>query len=551
MVPPRLPDNRLLTSGRDAFARRLWSRAYHDLAAADRGDKLAADDLERLALAAFLVGREEESDELRERVHRLRVADSDVDGAARVAFWLALALTLRGEPVRGQGWFHRMQRVLDDAGADDSVWRGYLVMSRGMETLFAGDPGGALALFDQAIAVADRHTDSDLRTLARHGRGQARVGLGDVNAGLAELDEVMVAVTTDDVSPQVVGLVYCAVIDICHDHYDVRRGREWTQALTRWCAAQPDLVPYRGQCLVHRAEILQLHGSWPDAMAEAQRACERLTAGRGQVAAGMALYQRGELHRLRGEADAAAAAYREASQRGHDPQPGLALLRLCGGQVDAALASIRRALDEMPRPSLRWRLLPAYVEIALAAGDVAAARGAAEELTGAAAKRDVPLLTATALHATGAVLLAQDDARAAVAVLRRAWSAWQDVGAPYDAARARALIGQACRALGDEDGAEMELAAAQWVFEQLGAGPDLARVEALSRHAAAPPPGGLTLREFQVLRLVATGATNRAIAQDLFLSEKTVARHVANIFTKLDVSSRAGATAYAYEHHLV
>ncbi len=546
MTSPRL------ASGRAHATARSWSSAYADLLAADAGDALAPLDRELLALAAFLTGHEPESDAARERAHHDHVAAGDADGAARVAFWLALALTLRGEETRGAGWFARVERVLDDGGRPDSVWRGYLLVAQAMQLLFTGDLAGAIARHERALAVAERYGDADLMTLARHGHGQALVAAGDEGAGLAELDEVMVAVTTGDVSPQVVGLVYCAVIETCRDRFDLRRGREWTDALSRWCAAQPDLVPYRGQCLVHRAEILQLHGSWPDATAEAQRAWERLRRPPGQLAEGMAVYQRGEMHRLRGEAARAETCYREASQHGHDPQPGLALLRLAQGQVDAAAASIRRALDEAPEFRGRTRLLPAYVEVSVAAGDAAGARLAADELTEAAARRDSPQLTAAALQARGAVLLTEGDPREALLTLRRAWSVWQDIGAPYDAARTRVLAGLACRAVGDDDTAEMELAAARWVFEQLGAAPDLSRVAALSRRGRpAAAPGGLTLREVQVIRLVATGATNRAIAAELFLSEKTVARHIANVFTKLDLSSRAAATAYAYEHDLV
>ncbi len=542
----------LRDQGLRAFDARQWSAAFDALAAADTETPLGPADRERLALAAFLTGREPEADAARERAHRDHVAAGDVEGAARVGFWLALALVLRGETSRGGGWFARVKRDLDEAGLTDSVWHGYLLVPAGMTTLFGGDPDGAVPLFERALAVADRHDDIDLRTLARHGHGQALVARGDAAAGLAELDEVMVAATTQPVSPQVVGLVYCAVIDACQDSFDLRRGREWTDALTRWCAAQPDLVPYRGQCLVHRAEILQIHGSWPDAMAEAQRACRRLADPPGQVAAGMALYRRGELHRLRGEYAEAEATYREANQCGHDPQPGLALLRVAQGRSEVALAAIRRALDEMRPPKLRTRLLPGVVEVALAAGDVAGARAAAGELTALAAGHDAMQLTATSLHATGSILLAEGDPGEALPTLRRAWAAWQDLEAPYDAARARVLVGLACRALGDEDTAEMELDAARWVFDQLGAAPDVTKVDALSRRPRrAASPGGLTLREVQVLRLVATGATNRAIAGELFLSEKTVARHVANIFTKLDLSTRAAATAYAYENNLV
>jgi len=295
---------------------------------------------------------------------------------------------------------------------------------------------------------------------------------------------------------------------------------------------------------------MQLHGAWRDAMDAARRACERLSAPPGQPALGMAGYQQAELHRLRGQSAKAEEAYRQASRWGHPPQPGLALLRLAQGRVEAAAAA-RAAVDEAQGRAARARVLAAYVEIMLAADDVPAARAAAGELSETAAGLGMPFLHAVSAHATGAVLLAEGDTRAALAALRRAWTAWQELQAPYEAARTRVLVGLACRELGDEDSAEMELDAARWVFQQLGAAPDLARVEALSRKKAAKAAGGLTAREVQVLRLVAAGKTNRSIAADLFLSEKTVARHVSNIFTKLGLSSRAAATAYAYQHGLV
>jgi ATP/maltotriose-dependent transcriptional regulator MalT len=295
---------------------------------------------------------------------------------------------------------------------------------------------------------------------------------------------------------------------------------------------------------------MALQGAWPDAMDEARRAAERLSAPPGHPAAGLAFYQQGELHRLRGELTRAEEAYRQASQWGRDPQPGLALLRLAQGQADTAGAAIRRVVEEASDGVSRSRLLPGQVEILLAAGDVPAAGAAAAELTRLADGLGAPFLTAVAAHAQGAVLLAEGDPRAALAVLRGAWLAWQDLEVPYQAARVRVLIGLACRELGDQDGAEMELDAARWVFRQLGAAPDLARVESLSQRAAAGS-GGLTARELQVLRLVAAGATNKAIAADLFISERTVDRHLSNIYAKLGVSSRAAATAHAYQHGLI
>jgi DNA-binding CsgD family transcriptional regulator len=374
--------------------------------------------------------------------------------------------------------------------------------------------------------------------------------MGRIPEGIAVLDEVMVGVTGGETSATVTGLVYCGVIAACMETFDPRRAKEWTVALNHWCDAQPDLVPFRGQCMVHRAQIMQIQGAWPDALEALRQAHQRFTDTR-HPAAGDALYEQAEVHRWRGDLDSAEQAYRQAAGLGRDPQPGLALLRLAQGQLDAASAGIRRALDETTVRFRRPRLLSAAVEIALEGADVDAARVAAEELAQLGADRDVPLLNAMAAQAGGLVRLAEGDARTALSAARRAWSLWQELDVPYEAARARVVVAMACRALGDEDAARMELDAARQVFERLSAGPDLARVEALTGAARSRAGCGLTAREVEVLQLVATGKTNRVIATELFLSEKTVARHLSNIFTKLGVSSRAAATAYAYQHDLV
>jgi DNA-binding CsgD family transcriptional regulator len=349
--------------------------------------------------------------------------------------------------------------------------------------------------------------------------------------------------------------MYCAGIDTCRRCFDNARAREWTAALSRWCAGQPDLVPYRGQCVVHRAEVLQLHGLWRDAHAEVERLFGQLGENPRDVAAGMAHYQRGELQRLRGDVDAAEAAYRRAAHCGHDPQPGLALLRLAQGRPDAAWAAVQRALAEDRWTHDRLRLLPACVDIALRVGAVDAAAAAADELQGAAGDRDVPLLAAAAAQAAGQVATARGEPLGALRLLREAVAGWQQLGAPYDAALAREHLADACHAVGDDETARLELEAALLTYEQLGAAPALARVSSALRDLSGSVRGGarpsLTQREAQVLRMVATGATNRSIAEQLFLSEKTVARHVANIFLKLGVGTRAAATAYAYEQRLV
>ena len=451
-----------------------------------------------------------------------------------------------GEMAQGSGWLARAQRIIEE-GDFDCVERGWLLVPAAIQR-FDEDPTTAHATFGQAAEIGARFDDPDLVAMARNGQGWALIRLGQTAAGLRLLDEAMVAVTAGEVSPFVAGGVYCAAIEACQEIFDLRRVREWTAALTRWCESQPDMVPFRGQCLVYRAEIMRLHGDWPDAMEEVRWARERLS---GHPAVGMAYYQQGELHRLRGEFAGAEEAYRQANQWGHSPQPGLAELRLAQGDVAAAAAAIRRVVCEAQDRVARSRVLAAYVEIGLAVDDVDAARGAADELSHIAADFDAPLLKAVAARATGAVLFAEGDARAACETLRRAWTAWRELDAPYEAARVRVLIALACRTLGDEDTAGMELDAARVVFEQLGAAPDLARVDSLVRRATSGEPHGLTPRELQVLRLVADGRTNKAIAAELVLSERTVDRHVSNIFTKLGVSSRAAATAYAYEHGLV
>jgi DNA-binding CsgD family transcriptional regulator len=536
--------------GRASFERWAWMDAYEQLSAADGAARLELKDLERLAAAAYLLGRDEESVDVWARAYHECARVDDVARAARCAFWVAFVLLNKGELARGSGWVHRAQRLLD--GVDRyCVEHGYLRYCAAVRSVFDGDAEAASVGFAQAAQIGDRFRDPELVALARVGQGRCLIYRGEIAEGMALLDEAMVAITAQEVSPTAVGDLYCTVIEGCQEVFDVRRAQEWTAALSRWCDSQPELVLYRGQCLVHRAELMLLRGAWSEAATEIRRACDRLAKPASQRALGAAYYVRADLHRLRGEFAMAEEAYREASRWGRHPQPGLAQLRLAQGRVDAAVAAARHALDEAEDAVARSRLLAPYVEIVLAGGGVTAARDAADELSRIAAEWNTPLLHALSSHATGSVLLAEGDTRAALAALRRAWAGWRDMNAPYEGARARMLIGLACRALGDEDSAEMELHAARSVFQQLDAAPDLVRVEELSNLVARRTAGGLTAREVQVLALVATGKTNRAIASELVISEKTVAAHVSSIFTKLGLSSRSAATAYAYDHHLV
>jgi DNA-binding CsgD family transcriptional regulator len=539
-----------LERGRESYGERAWLEAYEWLSRADQTAPLGADDLELLATSAGMIGRDDDHLSVLERAHHAYLEAGEVLRAVRCAFWVGTYSAIRGEMARATGWLGRAQRLVERAGGD-CVERGYLLVPVMMGQEETGDFEAAYATAVDAAGIAERFADADLLALALHEQGRALAKQGKVEEGVRLLDEAMVAVTGGDLSPIVAGLIYCSVIEGCQAVYELRRAREWTTALTRWCEEQPQMVSFTGRCLVHRAEIMQIHGDWPDALGEARRARERFAQVMNQVAVGEASYRQGEIHRLRGELASAEEAYRDASLCGWEPQPGLALLRLTQGDNDSAVSAIRRVVGETAAPLKRAGLLPAYVEITLAVGDSEEARSACRELEEITEGHPSVMLTAMVAHVRGAVALADGDTWAALVALRHARQLWHELGAPYEAARARVLVGLACRELGDRDAGEMELDAARRVFLELGAAPDLARAEELSRTAAPEAPGGLTAREVQVLALVAAGMTNRAIAADLVISEKTVARHLSNIFIKLGVSSRAAATAYAYEHDIV
>ena len=539
----------MLQQAREAFLHSAWGDAFAQLAVIDDDGQLAPEDLDRLARAAYLTGRDPECEDAWARAHQGFLAAGDVERAVRCAYWLGLVLFNRGEHARGGGWIGRAGRLVADVGRD-CVEEGYLLLPAGLGRLGAGEPAEAVALFDRALDAAERFDEPDLRALGRLGSAQALIPLDEPDRAVRALDEAMVAVETGEVSTVVAGIVYCGVILQCQRLLDLRRAQEWTRALSAWCEAQPDLVPYRGQCLVHRSELAQLRGDWGAAIAEAQRACARLADPPGQPAIGMAHYQRAELHRLRGEFADAEQTYAEASRWGRGPHPGLALLRLAQGRLGDAQGAIRRVVEEAQGLGDRAKVLAACVEIMLAAGDVDAARDAADELSQIAAELDKPLLSAMSAQADGAVRLGDADARGAVAALHRAQSFWNELGAPYEVARVRVLLAAACRELGDPDTARMEEAAAREVFAEVGARPDLTRLDERAGRGRADA-AGLTAREVDVIRLVAAGMTNGEIADELVISEKTVARHLNNIFTRLGLANRAAATAYAYEQELV
>jgi DNA-binding NarL/FixJ family response regulator len=539
-----------LTRGRDALERRAWREAYEALSRADEADVLGADELELLATAAYMLGRDEEYLAALQRAHHAHLEAGDIRRAFRCAFWVGMTLSLRGDVAQGGGWIARGQRLLEQDG-EDSVERGYLLMPLVFQHGARGDFDQAVELAGEAATLAERFGDADGHALALHAGGSMLIRAGRVRDGLALLDEAMVAVTTGRLSPIPTGIVYCGVIFACQEAFEPRRASEWTDALARWVAEQPDLVAFTGRCLVHRAEIMQLRGSWADALEEARRASDRFALQVNPLGSGVAFYRQGEILRLLGEHAAADEAYGMASRHGWDPQPGLAQLRLAQGQVDVALAAIRRALSESVDPLKRAVLLPAQVEIALVAGELDEARRASSELDEHASRYEAGMLRALADHARGAVALAEGDAARSLRSLRQAAQAWRELDAPYEVARACLLIGLACRTVGDGDAALRELAAARETFAELGALPDVRRLDAMLAPGGSRDTHGLTSRELEVLGLVAQGRSNRDIAGELVISEHTVARHVQNIFAKLGVSSRAAAVAFAFEHELV
>ncbi|HWA76735.1 MAG TPA: LuxR C-terminal-related transcriptional regulator [Polyangiaceae bacterium] len=547
-MPAQASSSRL-EHARRCFAERAWADAYDALKAAESSAPLASDDLERLAWCGGLLGRDDELFAGLERAYGAYLSEGEADRAALCAFWLGNRLSFTGEVGRGSAWLARA-RELVETSAKESVVAGYLLLPAANRHLAAAEFEQAAAHAIRASEVARRFQDPNLEALSQSLLGRALLRKGEFEQGLSLLDQSMLSASAEVVRPHVAGVVYCAAIANCNRVFALERAREWTRQLARFCESQPQLVTFSGTCLVHCSEVHQTCGDWSAAQRDAERACGRVADGAPARTGPLpdALYQRAELKRLTGELDDAEQLYRAASEVGREPQPGLALLRLAQGKVEAAAAAIRRVLSATPASQDRLSLLPAAIEILLAANCSEEARALVFELSAAAQQFPTDVLRAMASHAQGSLHLAEKAPEAALAPLRTAFEIWQRLGAPYLAARVRVKLAEACRELGDTEGAELALDGARLVFERLGARHDLAK---LSPSPRASTSAGLSPRELEVLRLVAAGKTNKAIASELSLSEKTVDRHVSNIFVKLDVNTRAAATAYAYQHKLV
>jgi len=536
-----------LAQARTDYERGEWSAAL-DIWSDIEPDDMSADDLHAAAVAAYLLGRRSASVDFHQRAFALYQNAGVAAGAMRCCFHLAMIFGTGGDHALARGWTTRAERLLDKL-SDDSVEYGYVALLQMYGHLSASNFLEASEAAEAVTAVGRRHRDPDLLALGLSSQGRLAIYTGRVADGLALLDEAMAGVAAGEVTPVVFGDVYCAAIEGCQEIGDFGRVAEWTSALHQWCLSQPGLVAFTGQCSVHRGQLMRVSGAWPEALDEFERAIERYRRADSLAAIGLAEYERGDVLRQRGEFGAAETSYQRSSEHGYDPQPGPALLSLARGANDAAVAAVRRLVAEASDPIAECRLLPAAVDVLVAAGALDEARAIAARLDEVATQVATVTLQAYAAFASGTVELASGDAAGALPYLRKARQLWAHAQSPYEVARVRLMTGRALNAVGDLESARRELEAACATFRQLGATPAAEETAHLLQPAANP--AGLTQREVDVLRLVASGRSNAQIAAELVLSEKTVARHLSNIFTKLDVGSRTAAAAYAFEHHLV
>ena len=469
-----------LEAGREAAARYAWKDAFELLSAADTDGVLTASDVDALAQAAWWTGRLEEALAFRERAYTAYMKESDEHSAAIVALTLASDYGFKGALSVSGGWLQRAERLLE--GVDETKAHAHLEIARSFRAQVAGDFDAGIASAERAYELGKRFDDRDLQAHALVFKGRALTRRGDVADGLKLLDEATATAVSGELSPITACSIYCITISACQGVGDFQRAVEWTEAANRWCDRQ-DVSGFPGACRVHQAELIRFRGDWPRAESQALQACEELHDFNRWVTAG-GFYEIGEIRRRRGDFQAAEDAFNKAIELGNDAQPGLALLRLGQGKVEAALSGIRRSLSDAHDPFAKARRLPAQVEIAVAAGDLKAARATAEELEQIADAyrldgRRTAVLSAEAELAEGTIRLAADEVDDAVAALRRAAREWNEMGAPYETARARMLLGIAYRRHGDEDGATEQLEAALATFEQLGATLDAERVKEL------------------------------------------------------------------------
>jgi DNA-binding CsgD family transcriptional regulator/tetratricopeptide (TPR) repeat protein len=560
-----------LGRARELHLESRWAEACEEFVAADRLEPLTAEDLERFAEAAQVLGRGEEAVKILRRAYEARVAAGEFDRAVTTAFWLWQALIINREYARANGWVAQVRRLAQERFAQEGPAQerpaqalpahvnppgsmaddGWLLVTDAYALIGLADYEAAAQLLARAAQLASRSGQTDLVAFATTVWGRALIKAGRLKDGLSRLDEAMLSVIDRDTSPRATSLLYCSAIATCHEAHEFARAREWTLALGAWLDSLAQLGgAYFGNCRIYRSRLMRLCGSWDEAVDEVAVVCDDLSGGYGQLVAGHAFYELGEMYRLLGNPEADDA-YRRAGKYGGPTQPGLALLRLAQDDIEPAVVGIRRALTETTGRLERLELLTAGVTVMLAAGDLDAAQAAVDELALIAQVYDTAAVQTEVAAARGAVALAEGDAATALPLLRSAARWWREIEAPYAVATLTVLIALACRSLGDEEAAQLELESARATFTRLGARPDLYRVERLIHPAQPAGLHGLSAREIQVLRLIAAGRTNHAIATELFLSERTVHRHVSNIFDKLGVRSRAAAASYGIRHHLV
>ena len=535
----------LLVTARAAYEADDWAAARAGFVAARAEVDLGGPDWFRLARSAWWLGRIEECLDAFEHSYAAFLADGAPAQAAMSALYLSLHAAQRGDDVRSNGWLARFRRLLKALPIGGA--HGYGLYHDTFAAMGSGDLDTAMAMAQQMEAIGRDVADPTLVALGILAQGRILIKRGETAAGLALLDDAMLAATGVELDPVWGGGIYCHLMDVCRELVDPRRAADWTRVATTSFARLPRTNMYPGICRVHRAQVLQFQGDWVQAEREADQACADM-AEVHLVTAAEAHYEVGEIRRMRGDLAGAETAYRQAHLLGRQPEPGLSLLRLAQGRTEDAQASIQTVVAGQSEPLSRAQVRVAQVEIALAAADHDCAQEAAADLAEVAAAFASPGLQAAGDHARGAVLLAAGDPAAASA-LEAACRRWLELGGIYEAARTRVLLAQAHLATGNTDRAELERQAAEAVFTVLGAGPDLGRVQSLRTRVARP--AGLTERELEVLQLVAAGSSNRRIATTLGLSERTIHRHLSNIFVKLGVASRAEATAYAFQNRLV